>query len=321
MMNDIERWYRRCLLQLDWGLNAGRTEEIKDGLNLFVEDPEWLHYVLQESGWFEHTAMVSVFRKMGNTRVLLAVNDPVCLAEALFLDFMECTSSEEIAFDYGKRLSLQACDFLEFLGWNDWAGPENIAYGLDDFELTWKSIQRGDVVGVGSIADFLVDLTVTDAGENSSTASRNMGIVTSSVGDAISEARVDANSGSPVGGKHVSRSMEQVESLVSLKLLRKNLNPGHLSVKAHIYAHLTEDPKCKNLTLYNKVASAIKLSCEAGKFNGEVKVEPQEDENRPNAIYRYTERGDLEWVFVTTSAFENQVRDVKKAMQCGQQGQ
>jgi hypothetical protein len=313
-MNDIERWYRRCLLQLDWDLSAGRTEEIKDGLNLFVEDPEWLRYVLQESGWFEHTAMVSVFRKKGNTRILLAVNDPVCLAEALFLDFMECTSGEEVVFDYGKRLSLRACDFLEFLGWNDCAGPVNIAYGLDDFELTWKSIQRGDVVGVGSIADFLVDLTVTDAGEHSSTASRNMG-------GAISEVRVDANSGSAVGDKHVSRSMEQVESLVRQKLLRKNLNPGHLAVKTYIYTHLTEDPKCKNLALYNKVASAIKLSCEAGNFNGEVKVEPQDDENRPNAIYRYTERGDLEWVFVTTSAFENQVRDVKKAMQCVQQGQ
>jgi len=320
-MNDIERWYRRCLLQLDWGLSAGRTEEIKDGLNLFVEDPEWLHYVLQESGWFEHTAMVSVFRKMGNTRVLLAVNDPVCLAEALFLDFMECTSSEEIAFDYGKRLSLQACDFLEFLGWNDWAGPENIAYGLDDFELTRKSIQRGDVVGVGSIADFLVDLTVTDAGENSSTDSRNMDDATSDIGDAISEYEVDAKSTSAVDGKHVSKSIEQVEALIKPMLLRGNQNPGHLSVKAHIYAQLTVDPDCKNLALYNKVASAIELSCEAGKFNGEVMVAPQEDENRPNAIYRYTDRGDLEWVFVTTSAFENQVRDVKKAMQCVQQGQ
>ena len=314
MMNDIERWYRRCLLQLDWDLSSDRAEEIKDGLNLFVEDPEWLQYVLQESGWFEHSAMVSVFSKMGNDKVLQAVNDPVCLAEVLFLDFAACADSDEVVFNYGQRLSPQAYDFLFFLGWDDCAGPEHIAYGLDDFELTWKSIQRGDVVGVDGIADFLFD-SAARVSEDLLLADLDVDNFNASNGKNQPETPVNDCSIAEVEGH--SYNIEHLQAIIEPALGHERRSLSYLALKAHICAQIIANPEADNVIIYNKVAVAIEETSTAGKFDGELKVQKQireVDKQRPFAIFRYVRRNPRKWVLVSVRGFAGQAKQVRELL-------
>ena len=314
-MIDIERWYRRCLLQLDWDLSAGQADVIKDGINLFAEDRDWLQYVVQESGWFEHLAMVSVFRKMDNADILFKIYTPVSAAEKLFLDFVEYAGSEEIVFDYGVRLSPQACDFLVFLGWNDRVGSEKIAYGLETFESTWRSIERGEVVGVDKIADLIVDSAVSGVSEGSKAASLDF-----DDGGVNGEIESPVKNSIAIKGEYSSRSVGHVQLMIKPHLANKSKNPAHLALKAHISIQIVMYREAGNLTLYNKVADAIETACDSGHFDGELKVDVQEKsigQLRPKVILRYAKRGPVEWVEVTVSAFENQVRDCKFALAAG----
>ena len=308
-MIDIERWYRRCLLQLDWGLSSEQSEEIKDGINLFAEDPDWLQYVLQESGWFEHVAMVSVFRKMDNIEIIINIKTPVNAADKLFLDFVEYIGAEEVVFDYGARLSTQACDFLVFLGWNDRVGSEKVAYGLETFESTWRSIEQRGVVGVDKMADLLIDAVANGVSEGSKEANLD-----------FDDDDVNGKVESPAEGECGSQNVEQVQSMIKPHLLRKSKNTAYLALKAYICIQILASKNIGNLELYNKVADAIEISCKTGLFDGELRVYVQNesiDKPRPKLIERYTKRGSLVWVNVTPLAFEGQVRDCKSALRDG----
>ena len=308
-MIDIERWYRRCLRQLDWDLNADQVEDIKDGINLFVEDPDWLQYVVQESGWFEHVAMTSAFRKMDNADIIWKINTHLSAAEKLFLAFVEYIGGEEVVFDYGVRLSPQVCDFLVFLGWNKRLGSKRIAYGLEAFESTWRSIEQGGVVGVDKMADLLIDAVANGVSEGSKEANLD-----------FDDDDVNGKVESPAEGECGSQNVEQVQSMITPHLLRKSKNSAYLALKAYICIQIRASKNIGNLELYNKVADAIEISCKTGLFDGELRVHVQNesiDKPRPKLIERYTKRGSLEWVNVTPSAFEGQVRDCKSALRNG----
>ena len=308
-MIDIERWYRRCLRQLDWDLNADQVEDIKDGINLFAEDPDWLQYVVQESGWFEHVAMTSAFRKMDNADIIWKINTHLSAAEKLFLAFVEYIGGEEVVFDYGVRLSPQVCDFLVFLGWNKRLGSKRIAYGLEAFESTWRSIEQGGVVGVDKMADLLIDAVANGVSEGSKEANLD-----------FDDDDVNGKVESPAEGECGSQNVEQVQSMITPHLLRKSKNSAYLALKAYICIQIRASKNIGNLELYNKVADAIEISCKTGLFDGELRVHVQNesiDKPRPKLIERYTKRGSLEWVNVTPSAFEGQVRDCKSALRNG----
>ena len=308
-MIDIERWYRRCLRQLDWDLNADQVEDIKDGINLFVEDPDWLQYVVQESGWFEHVAMTSAFRKMDNADIIWKINTHLSAAEKLFLAFVEYIGGEEVVFDYGVRLSPQVCDFLVFLGWNKRLGSKRIAYGLEAFESTWRSIEQGGVVGVDKMADLLIDAVANGVSEGSKEANLD-----------FDDDDVNGKVESPAEGECGSQNVEQVQSMITPHLLRKSKNSAYLALKVYICIQIRASKNIGNLELYNKVADAIEISCKTGLFDGELRVHVQNesiDKPRPKLIERYTKRGSLEWVNVTPSAFEGQVRDCKSALRNG----
>ena len=104
-MIDIERWYTGCLKQLGCELSGDRAGQIKDGLHLFVDEPDWLQYVLQESGWLEQKAMVAALSKMGSVDISLTINNPKWVTENLFLATIGCANTNAISFVYGERLS------------------------------------------------------------------------------------------------------------------------------------------------------------------------------------------------------------------------
>ena len=295
VMIDIERWYRRCLEQLGCELSGDRADQIKDGLHLFVDEPDWLQYVLQESGWFEQKAMVAALDKMGSVDISLTINNQEWVTENLFLDSTGCANTDTMSFLYGERLSEDACQFLQFLGWNDRTEVLDIDFGVTKFESILLALQRGDWIGITTIADLLVDSESSQAKAGILTGSHDF----------------------TVNGEHGKMSAEQVSLMIKPYLRHKAMNPASLALELRILHQIIADPKVANLDLYNKVANAIEEADNTGNSDGELKVvanENVDDKGRPKVIQRYAKRGHPCWSEVTAKGFETQVRGIKDAI-------
>jgi len=290
MMIDIERWYRRCLEQLDCELSGDRADQIKDGLHLFVDEPDWLQYVLQKSGWFEQKAMVAALSKMGSADISLTINNPEWVTKNLFLDYTGSANTDAISFVYGERLSEDACQFLQFLGWNDCAATLDVEFGSTRFESTLLSIQRGDWIGVTNITELMLYKRASKVKLNTLTNCKGLG----------------------------EAGVANFVAIIKPYLESRSKNPGHLALKLHICTQIFIFEVAGNLALYNKVADAIEKLVNEGKFDGVLKVDVQKtprDHSRPKVIKRYTERGAVQWVPLTVTAFESQVRDCRIALE------
>jgi len=290
MMVDIERWYRRCLEQLGCELSGDHANQIKDGLHLFVDEPDWLQYVLQKSGWFEHKAMVVALSKVGNDDISLTINNPEWVTEYLFLDSPGSVNTDAISFVYGERLSEDACQFLQFLGWSYRTIALDIDFGVTKFESTLLELQRGDLEGKTTIVDLMIDAGSSKVKRRTLTSCK--GLDGAGVADFV--------------------------AIIKPYLESSSQNPGHLALKLHICTQIFIYEVAGNLALYNKVAEAIEKLVNAGKSDGELIVDVQKnprDSLRPKVIHRYTERGAVPWVGVTVTAFESQVRDSRIALE------
>jgi len=295
MMIDIERWYRRCLERLDCELIGDRADQIKNALYLFVEEPDWLQYVLQESGWFEQKAMVAALSKMGNADISLTINNPVWVSENLFLDRTGSANKDVILFVYGEQLSEDACQFLEFLGWSDRAEVSDVQFGLTAFESTLFTIQRGDWKGVTNITELMLYKRASKVKAGILTGSQDF----------------------TVNGEHGKMSAEQVSFIIRPYLGHKAMNPASSALELRILHQIIADPKVTNLDLYNKVANAIEEADDTGNFDGELKVvanKKADDKGRPKVILRYAKRGHPCWSEVTAKGFETQVLHIKNAL-------
>jgi len=296
-MIDIERWYTGCLKQLGCELSGDRAGQIKDGLHLFVDEPDWLQYVLQESGWLEQKAMVAALSKMGSVDISLTINNPKWVTENLFLATIGCANTNAISFVYGERLSEESCQFLQFLGWNDCAEALDVEFGSTGFDSTLLSIRRGDWIGVTTITDLLID---------PASSKNKVGILTDSH---------DADK-SVFDGEDGGQSIEQLINLIEPHLLRKPMNRSFLALKGYICKQIIDNPKAKNPVLYNKIANAIAETNIAVKDDMELKVEAQKEDNRhcPKVIFTYVMRSNDNWSQVTESGFYNQVRACKQLL-------
>ena len=307
MMIDIERWYRRCLEQLGCELNGDRADQIKDGLYLFVDKPDWLQYVLQESGWLEQKAMVAALSKMGSADVSLTINNPEWVTENLFLATIGCANTNAISFVYGERLSEESCQFLQFLGWNDCSEALDVEFGSTGFESALLSIRRGDWIGVTTIADLLLD---------PASSKDKAGILTGSHDSAVNSVDHEDADKPVIDGEDGRLSTEQLTILIEPHLLRKPMNRSFLALKGYICKQIIDNPKAKNSVLYNKVADAIEEANIAEKDDVELKVEAEKTDNRhrPKAIFQYVIRSSDNWSQVTEGSFYNQVRTCKQLL-------
>ena len=306
-MIDIERWYSECLKQLGCKLSGDRAGQIKDGLHLFVDEPDWLQYVLQESGWLEQKAMVAALSKMGSVDISLTINNPKWVTENLFLATIGCANTNAISFVYGERLSEESCQFLQFLGWNDCAEALDVEFGSTGFELTLLSIRRGDWMGVTTITDLLLD---------PASSKDKAGILTDSHDSAVNSVDHEDADKSVFDGEDGGQSTEQLINLIEPHLLRKPMNRSFLALKGYICKQIIDNPKAKNPVLYNKVADAIEEANIAVKDDMELKVEAQKTDIRhcPKVIFTYVMRGNVHWSQVTKTGFYNQVRACKQLL-------
>lgn len=306
-MINIERWYTGCLKQLGCELSGDRASQIKDGLHLFVGEPDWLQYVLQESGWLEQKAMVAALSKMGSADISLTINNPEWVTENLFLATIGCANTNAISFVYGQRLSEESCQFLQFLGWNDCAEALDVEFGSTGFKSTLLSIRRGDWIGVTTITDLLLD---------PASSKDKAGILTDSHDSAVN--RVDHKDAdkSVFDGEDGRQSTKQLMNLIEPHLLRKPMNYSFLALKGYICQQIIDNPKAKNPVLYNNVANAIEKANIAVKGDLELMVLAQETDiqHRPKVIFRYCIRSDQTWSEVTESGFYNQVRVCKQLL-------
>ena len=295
MMIDIERWYRRCLEQLGCELSGDRADQIKDGLHLFVDEPDWLQYVLQESGWFEQKAMVAALSKMGSADISLTIDNPEWVSENLFLGRTGSKKKDAILFVYGERLSEDARQFLEFLGWSGRTEVLDIDFGVIKFESILLSLQRGDWIGITNITELMLYKR----------ASKVKAVILSGSHDFT------------VNGEHGKMSAEQVSLMIKPYLRHKAMNSASLALELRILHQIIANPKVANLDIYNKVANAIEDADNTGKCDGELKVvanKNADDKGRPKVILRYAKRGNLRWSKVTAKGFETQVRRIKDAI-------
>jgi|TARA_B110000090_G_scaffold61733_1_gene70721 hypothetical protein len=306
-MIDIERWYTGCLKQLGCELSGDRAGQIKDGLHLFVDEPDWLQYVLQESGWLEQKAMVAALSKMGSVDISLTINNPKWVTENLFLATIGCANTNAISFVYGERLSEESCQFLQFLGWNDCAEALDVEFGSTGFESTLLSIRRGDWIGVRTITDLLLD---------PASSKDKVGILTDSHDSAVNSVDHEDADKSVFDGEDGGQSTEQLINLIEPHLLRKPMNRSFLALKGYICKQIIDDPKAKNPVLYNKVADAIEEANIAVKDDMELKVEAQKKDIRhcPKVIFTYVMRGNDNWSQVTEIGFYNEVRACKQLL-------
>jgi hypothetical protein len=307
MMVDIERWHRRCLEQLGCELSGDHANQIKDGLHLFVDEPDWLQYVLQKSGWFKHKAMVVALSKMGNDDISLTINNPEWVTEHLFLDSPCSVNTDAISFVYGERLSEDACQFLQFLGWSYRTIALDIDFGVTKFESTLLELQRGDLKGKTTIVDLLLD---------PASSKDKAGILTDSHDSAVNGVDHKDADKSVFDGEDGRQSTKQLMNLIEPHLLRKPMNYSFLALKGYICQQIIDNPKAKNPVLYNNVANAIEKANIAVKGDLELMVLAQETDiqHRPKVIFRYCIRSDKTWSEVTESGFYNQVRVCKQLL-------
>lgn len=298
MTINTEQWYRSCLRQLGCELSGDNADQIKDGLHLFVSEPSWLQYVLQESGWFEQKALVAGLNMMGSADASLTIHNPERVDETLFLNSTGCANTDSISLVYGERLSEDTCQFLRFLGWSDRAEALDVDFGATRFESTLLSIQRGDWMEITTIADLLVDAESSKAKSNILTGSDNAG-------------------DTALKGKHISMSAEQLVIATEPFFQRKPINAAYAALQKCMLKQTFDNPKDKNLVLYNKVADDIEEVYIAGKYDGELKVVAQtdaEDASRPKVIMLYVRNNDRNWTAMTKKGFERHVRDCKNAL-------
>ena len=293
MMIDIERWYRRCLLQLEINKDGERADAIRNTLCLFAEHPSWLAFAIVDSGWREHKIVLdglySVLKTGGSINAPLSSNTQlVAEIQAALIQNENTAPALPISIRYGQRLTVNTLDFLSFLGFI--ASPEEaLQYTADDkedqlqyteaaFEDISQKIERGDFVDVESIGQLTRSYSVASSSKVKSSIS------------------------------------EWIDKIVAGELIAKPINEGSKALSCEIIAGLVQDNNISANALYTSIAHRLLIADEAGHNDENLSV--QSNVNKSNipklAIIKYKVDGSA--THVTSTAFANAVSKLRNCI-------
>ena len=285
MMIDIERWYRRCLLQLEINKEGERADAIRNALCLFVEHPSWLAFAIVDSGWREHKIVLdglySVLKTGGS------INAPVSSETQLVAEIQVALIQNEntASIRYGQRLTVNTLDFLSFLGFRAlpnkalrYTAADNedrLQYTEADFEDISHKIERGDFEDVESIEQLARSYTM------------------------VSSSKVKIS------------TAEWIDKLVAGELVAEPINEGSKALHCEIIMGLVQDNNISADALYNSIAHRLLTADEAGRNNGNLSARNNVNSYHVPVLAIIKYKVDGSETYVKSKTFANWVAKLK----------
>jgi hypothetical protein len=293
MIIDIERWYRRCLLQLEINKEGERADTIRNALCLFAEHPSWLAFAIVDSGWREHKIVLDGLYSV--LKIGGSINAPVSSNTQLVAEIQAALMQNEntapvfpISIRYGQRLTVNTLDFLSFLGFI--ASPvealqytpadneDQLQYTEADFEDISHKVERGDFEDVESIEQLARSYSV---------ASFN---------------------------KVKSSTAEWIDKLVAGDLIAKPINEGSKALCCEIIAGLVLDNNISADALYNRIAHRLIIADGAGHNDGNLSARKNLESSKIPSLVIIKYKVDGSETYVKSKTFANWVSQLRNCI-------
>ena len=157
-MIDIERWYNRCLIQLEVDIDSGRADIIRCALSLFAENPSWLAFAIADSKWREQKMLlIGAYRAI---KVGRSLNVPVSSATQVIENIQADLLHNEVEANvlainicYGQRLTLNTLEFLCFIGFGAISDDQVLLWSVNSNE---EQLRIVDPISEDIVADSII---------------------------------------------------------------------------------------------------------------------------------------------------------------------